>query len=202
MMRLLKTGDRIFPGNRVEDAEESSPVTLWSSDTPQSFMEWGETWSGCLRRIRQWSVPPQWSNSEWAEEMKAEGAAAALQALMDFDPTREVPLGAYVRMRIMGCAIARYRKEWAYALHQVSSGGLEEGEDTAEVASSVTVKDDLDGALSRLTVGDRRLIERLYWGEETEAEIARSLGVSQQAVNKRKKSILSYLYCLLHIEFE
>ena len=41
--------------------------------------------------------------------------------------------------------------------------------------------------------GQRTLIERLFWNEETEAQIARSLGVIQQAASKRTRTILKAL---------
>src|SRR5947207_111099 len=91
---------------------------------------WSRVWAGCRRRIRRWRVPPHWSLSQWLEEIQAEGAAAALQATYDFDPARNVPLEAYVRMRVMGRAVARYRKEWGIALRQAP------GEEVAELAAS------------------------------------------------------------------
>ncbi len=47
--------------------------------------------------------------------------------------------------------------------------------------------------LGRLVDDDRLLLVRLYWEGCSEAEIAELLGISQQAVSKRKLKILSVL---------
>jgi DNA-directed RNA polymerase specialized sigma subunit len=47
--------------------------------------------------------------------------------------------------------------------------------------------------MSRLVDDDRRLLERLFWEGSTEAEVAGMMGISQQAVSKRKLKILSEL---------
>jgi DNA-directed RNA polymerase specialized sigma subunit len=47
--------------------------------------------------------------------------------------------------------------------------------------------------LTRLPAADRRLLERLFWEECTETEIASGLGITQQAVSKRKRKILTEL---------
>src|SRR5262245_27763115 len=56
------------------------------------------------------------------EEMRAEGAAAALEAACDLEPRLNVPLDAYLRMRVPGSAIARHRREWAIALRPSPRG--------------------------------------------------------------------------------
>ena len=40
---------------------------------------------------------------------------------------------------------------------------------------------------------DRRLIEQLYWERCTECEVAERLGISHQAVSRRKRTILDWL---------
>ena len=47
--------------------------------------------------------------------------------------------------------------------------------------------------MSRLVNDDRRLLERLFWEGSTEVEVAGSMGISQQAVSKRKLKILAEL---------
>src|SRR5512135_1884601 len=145
----------------------------------------------CLRRIRRWSVPPHWSNRDWFEEMGAEATMAALQATRDFDPTRGVPWEAFLRQRVMRSALARYRREWTYAIHRVSGAALDEY-GTVEgggLPSREANFELLQEALDRLPRSDIRLIEGLFWGGETEARLAKALGISQQAVSKRKKCI-------------
>lgn len=158
---------------------------------------WGQIWSGCRRRIRSWRVPPHWTMSQWLEELEAEGRVAALQALGDFDPGRNIPLAIYIRMRVLGQAIARYRKEWSYAIHQVSVEVRDADAPACVVVPIAVQQDELDYALAKLTDADRWLIDRLFWHRETETEVAHKLGVSQQAISKRKLAILRQLRHLL-----
>lgn len=55
--------------------------------------------------------------------------------------------------------------------------------------------DDLAAAVSRFMAGltprERYLVERLYWRGETQAEVARTLGVSRMAVCKASNKILA-----------
>ena len=44
--------------------------------------------------------------------------------------------------------------------------------------------------MTGLSEADRRLIEHLFWEGWTEAKVAGRLGISQQAVSKRKRKIL------------
>ena len=155
--------------------------------------------AGCLRRIRRWRVPPRWSRRDWLEEIGAEATAAALQACRDFDPDRGVPRAAFLRRRVLAAALARYRREWSLAIRQVS---LEEfGESGPPVVDGLpsreAVAQFLQEALGRLPGTDARIIEGLFWGGKTEARLAESLGVSQQAINKRKRRIFQTLHHLI-----
>ena len=49
-----------------------------------------------LRSIHTWPAPPNWSLRDWSEELNAEVIAASWEAERDFDPTRGVPLDAFV----------------------------------------------------------------------------------------------------------
>src|SRR5438132_10222268 len=82
-----------------------------------------------LKRIRAWRVPPNWSRSDWFEELAAVATAAAWQAVYEFDPDRGVPLAGFGYCRIMSCCLARYRKEWTYALH-INASDCFEGKTT------------------------------------------------------------------------
>jgi RNA polymerase sigma factor (sigma-70 family) len=140
-----------------------------------------------------WRVPPRWSSQDWREEIRAEGAAAAVAAVRDFNPELRVPLEAYLRMRMMGQVLVRYRKEWTYALRQYSCSNEALGMPSLASDFGQMMREDLTDAISHLSERDRSLIERIYWSNETEAEIGRSLGLTQQAVNKRKQSIVRAL---------
>jgi len=153
----------------------------------------------CLKRIRRWRVPPRWSQREWLEEVEAEATVATLQAMRDFDPARGVPWSAFLGLRIMHAALSRYRREWAYAIRRISAGAMDEYE-TVENADSRLVEivaELLEEALGRLPHADIALIEGLFWEGKTEAKLAEFLGISQQAVNKRKRSIFRTLRGLI-----
>ena len=138
-------------------------------------------------------MPANWSAREWAEEMRAQGIAAALQAVDDYDASLGVPFGAFEWQRVMTSAFTRYRQEWKYAVRY----GAEPEENQSEIESdsvfAARVTDLMRCAVSRLAKTDRWVIEQLFWRGTTEANIAQRLGFSQQAVNKRKKRILHNL---------
>lgn len=191
-MRSDHAGWSSAPGlRRAGDIERPSRF----EDRGDESLEWMAIWWGCERRLRSWRVPPSWSAREWWEEMRAEAAVAALVAIRDFQPERNVPLGAYIRMRIMGGVLSRYRKEWSYGLRRHFNGqfgGLLE-EEPPEPKLSSSLREELDWALGQLGDADRRLVERLFWREETEAEVGRTLGLSQQAISKRKAQVITLL---------
>jgi hypothetical protein len=151
---------------------------------------------GCLRRIRRWRVPPRWSDRDWFEEIGAEAAAAALQASRDFDPDRGVPRAAFLRQRVLAAALARYRREWSLALRQVSLEVVgESGPPGVDgLPSREAVARLVQEALGRLPRRDAWIIEGLFWGGKTEAGLAATLGVTQQAVSKRKRAIFRTLH--------
>jgi RNA polymerase sigma factor (sigma-70 family) len=159
--------------------------------------DWEVIWLNCRRHIQRWRIPPHWNRVDWLEEMRAEGAIAALRARVDYDPSTEVPFRLYVVRRVLGQAITRYRKEWSYAR---CCGDLgidtfdEKATTDAEAAGSA---EEVRLALANLRETDRHLLERLFWNEETEAEVAQSLGISQQAVSKRKLLVLRALQRIL-----
>ena len=55
------------------------------------------------------------------------------------------------------------------------------------------IRDRLHTALMQLTKEERDFICALFFDEKTESEVAKGLGVSQQAVHKRKSRILKKL---------
>ena len=157
-----------------------------------------------LKRTRSWRVPPNWSRGDWFEELVAVGTAAAWQAVCDFDPKQGVPLAGFGYCRMITRCLARYRKEWRYALHLVTSDSCEE-ETTAfkhaGLAASSKAKvngphppnDDLRDAIGALPAEQRRLIEQLFWEERTETEVANTMNINQSTINRRKRTILKSL---------
>ena len=149
-------------------------------------------------------MPPNWSGDDWLEELAAVATAAAWQALCDFDPDRGVPLAGFGYCRIISRCLARYRKEWRYALHLAASDSREEEPtrfERPELNASFSAKlnethpsnDDLRGAIGALPAKQRRLIEQLFWAERTETEVADATGTNQSTINRCKRAILNGL---------
>jgi RNA polymerase sigma factor (sigma-70 family) len=144
--------------------------------------------------MSRWRVPPNWSPRDWSEEFKAERIAAACEAEHDFDPTRGVPLAAFVRQRVLARVLRRYRQEWSYARRcclQPESDG--DNAASADRLSSADDSESLQRCLDRLQEPHRRLIHGLFWEGKTEDEVARLLALSQPAISRRKRRILDQL---------
>lgn len=173
----------------------------WPSPSPVSGLRSDPTavWSQCRRRIRRWRVPYQWSAREWMEEVEAEASAAAVQAACDFDGTRGVPWDAFLRRRVMEAVLARYRREWSYSRRRavLPVGDLDRPDDPEATALGERDFTALLGALRQLSAEDHQIIDRLYWRGETERQLAEEFGLTQQAVNKRKQTILLALRKIL-----
>jgi RNA polymerase sigma factor (sigma-70 family) len=147
-----------------------------------------------LRQIYTWRLPPNWSRSDWREEMEAEATAAACEAQRDFDPTRGVPLAAFIHQRVLARALTRYRREWAYG-RRWKLGAENDHVDGIIMGrfSAIELSEMIRRYLDRLPVHHRRLLECVYWEGKTEAEVARLLCCSQPAINMSKRRILEHL---------
>lgn len=147
-----------------------------------------------LRRIFKWRVPPNWSIAEWRNEMRAEAACAAWQAACDYDPSLGVPFDAFAYQRVLTKTLTRYRQEWAYALRLVHEHKPEDS-DSRLLDSSISVvfNDGPRHPPAGLSTPDLWLIVQLFWRDRTEADIATEIGITQQAVNKRKRAIVMQL---------
>ena len=157
-----------------------------------------------LKRTRSWRVPPNWSRDDWLGELAAVATAAAWQALCDFDPDRGISPAGFGYCRIISRCLARYRKEWRYALHLVASDPCEKETTPSKhpglAASSAPRADgtygsnnDLRGAVGALPAEQRRLIEQSFWEERTETEVADALDTNQSTISRRKQAILNGL---------
>jgi RNA polymerase sigma factor (sigma-70 family) len=197
---LVGHGDRAAIGKQLEAKENQDQLDILS----ESDETLGSSVQSGLKRIRSWRVPPNWSRRDWLEELAAVAAAALWQALCDFEPDRGVPLAGFGYCRIISRCLARYRKEWRYALHLVASDSREEESTTFEhpeltASSAVPINgthrssDDLGGAIGALPAKQRRLIEQLFWEERTETEVANTMNINQSTVNRRKRTILKGL---------
>lgn len=154
-----------------------------------------------LRQIRIWRVPPNWSSRDWYEEMKAEAAAAGWEAQRDFDPTRGVPLEAFVHQRVWARILRRYRREQAFARRvRIAADGHELDDATtthSPDANAFETLESLQQSLRRLPKAQRRLIDELYWQGRSVGEIAATLSLSQSAISRRKRRALDQLRGLL-----
>ena len=123
--------------------------------------------------------------------MRAEAACAAWQAVGDYDPSLGVPFSAFVRQRVLADTLTRYRQEWAYALRLAQKHDPKDF-DTRTLDSTASALFDAwpSHALARLSKPDLWLIEQLFVRDRNEADIAIQIGITQQAVNKRKRMIL------------
>ena len=146
----------------------------------------------CLRRIFRWRVPPNWSISDWRNEMRAEAACAAWQAVCDYDPSLGVPFSAFAHQRVLTTTLTHYRREWAYALRSAEEQDPENSDSRLlNFTINSELSEDWPGlALARLSKPDLWLIEELFLRDRTEANIATQTGITQQAVNKRKWMLL------------
>jgi DNA-directed RNA polymerase specialized sigma24 family protein len=171
-----------------------SPMNQWLEDR---LPDWPRVWATCARRIHSWRVPPRWSPRDWWEEIDAECIASACHAIRIFDSKRGPSCASFVYHQILAGALARYRQEWNYALRygrSPSSDGHPFGTDDVEgrlVADQEEKR--LMRSMTDLPESDRQLLESLFWDERTETEVAGGLGISQQAVCKRKHRILNGL---------
>jgi RNA polymerase sigma factor (sigma-70 family) len=148
----------------------------------------------CLRRIFRWRVPANWSVCDWRNEMRAEAACAAWKALCDYDPSLGVPFHVFARSQVLISTLTRYRREWAYAFRSTQEYDSESSDrELLDFPASAVFRDWLGPALERLPKPDLWLIEQLFLRDRTEADIATQVGITQQAVSKRKRAIVKQL---------
>src|SRR5215831_15956553 len=153
-----------------------------------------------MRRISAWRTPPHWSRHDWLEEMRAQGKSATWQALCDYDSARNVPLPAFIHGRVLASVLTRYRQEWSYALRFVWPAEEERSSITEATSYPGVLHELLPHALAHLSEPERRLIQQLFCDGNTEAEIAQCLGISHQAVSKRKQAALQRIRAQLVTE--
>ena len=190
---LIKGGNE----NGCSESAASHNAPFWDH-------ELSATLQPCLKRICCWQPPPNWSAADWFHEITAHATCAVCQAERDFDPARGVPLGGFVYQRVLARAFTRYRQEWTYARRHASDSASGESDETSRFAGAGVAPEplpfchaDLHSALASLPDIDRSIIEQIFLHERTETELARRIGISQPAVNKRKRLGLMKLRELL-----
>jgi DNA-directed RNA polymerase specialized sigma24 family protein len=145
----------------------------------------------CLSRIRRWRVPANYSRKDWAEELAAVVACAAVVAQCEYDDSRGVPLDAFLYERVFAAALARYRQGWRFGyryMGEFHTAGEPPHRSTIQLAGG-----NLASVIARLPEADRHLITGLFWDDRTEAELAAQFAVTQQAISKRKSAVLKRL---------
>jgi hypothetical protein len=148
----------------------------------------------CLKRIFRWRVPPNWSISDWRTEMRAEAACAAWQAVCDYDQSLNVPFSVFARQRVLTSTLTRYRQEWTYALRSAQEYNPETSDSKLLDFTSTEVFNDWPrSALARLSKPDLWFVEQLFLRDRTEAEVAAQIGITQPAISKRKRAIVTQL---------
>lgn len=75
------------------------------------------------------------------------------------------------------------------------------GADTEQLALSNLMIEQLMGCLHLLEKSELAILIAIFWQGKTETEVSKLLGITQQAVHKRKKQVLKYLYTLLEKNF-
>lgn len=148
----------------------------------------------CLKRIFRWRVPPNWSISDWRNEMRAEAACAAWQAVCDYDPSLNVPFSIFARQRVLTSTLTRYRQEWAYAFRSAQEHDPESSDSKLLGSTTSKVFDHWqEHGLARLSKPDLWLVEQLFLRDRTEADVAAQIGITQPAISKRKRAIVMQL---------
>jgi RNA polymerase sigma factor (sigma-70 family) len=174
------------PKHRGGGSVTASPERPQRPATLEAHVDdWPVLWGECERWARRWRVPPSWSATDWLDELRSVGHSAAWFALGRFDPERGVTVRDFLRGRILAALLQHYRQEWVYAV-RFKNEGEPYNEGTTSARMSETQRQQVRDLLEHLTDSDRALLEHLFWDQASEREIAARLGVSQQAVSKRK----------------
>jgi hypothetical protein len=86
------------------------------------------------------------------------------------------------------------RQEWTYALRSAPEHDPETSDSRVLDSAASAAFDAWPGhALGGLSKSDRWLVEQLFLRDRTEADIATQVGVTQQAISKRKRAIVMQL---------
>jgi RNA polymerase sigma factor (sigma-70 family) len=165
-------------------------------------MNWVEE---CLCEVSRWKTPPNWSEKDWRDEMRAVALLAGWAAICSHDPHRRIPVSQFVKGRIKAALLQRYREEWRFA-SRCCPCNQPSGEDVSE-ADEITVEEMADVSteamfwwrvevrdlISRLEPKEHYLLERLFIDGLTEQEVANELGISQATVNRWKREVVEKL---------
>jgi DNA-directed RNA polymerase specialized sigma24 family protein len=163
-------------------------------------IDWPSLWARCWSRIRTWQSPPHWSPRQWWDEAHAQGALAACEAIRAFEASRLVPLDAFLYCRVVESVWTRYRQECHFGRRCRPDIRLPELAAPGAERPDGALLERLEAILRTLDEGELRLIRQLFWDGRFDDELARELGLTRQAVNKRKQKLLRRLGSDLMLE--
>jgi DNA-directed RNA polymerase specialized sigma24 family protein len=111
-----------------------------------------------------------------------------------------VPLDAFLYRRVVESVWTRYRQECRFGRRCWPAAGLPELAAPEAERPDGALLERLEAILQTLDEGELRLIRQLFWDGRSEDDLARELGVTRQAVNKRKQKLLRRLGSDLMLE--
>jgi hypothetical protein len=116
------------------------------------------------------------------------GRAGRLRGVRAFEASRLVPLDAFLDRRVVASVWTRYRQEYSFGCRCPPDASLPELAAPGAERPDGALFERLEAILPTLDEGELRLIRQLFWDGRSEDELAREMGVTRQAVNKRKQN--------------
>jgi RNA polymerase sigma factor (sigma-70 family) len=157
---------------------------------------WQTLYRACLQNSET-KRPPHWSTADWWDEVAVVAAEAAMQAAREYDPQRSPSLGGFVSGRMRQAVEQRHRQEeqfgrhWKALLEEVRAEAAPT--DAGTGASNEELLQALRKELAGMAPRDRELLRLHFEKGLKESAIAARLGLSQQAISKRKLQLLEQL---------
>jgi DNA-directed RNA polymerase specialized sigma24 family protein len=136
------------------------------------------------------------------DELRSVCWEAACQSAQAYDLARRVAFGAFIYQHAMSAALTHCRQEWAYCFHDGTTvGDFDTLSSNHELlvfrVSEAPVYACLNEALTSLEPLQRTLMQEIYWVGCSQAELAKTGGISQPCVGKRKQAALEALLAVL-----
>jgi RNA polymerase sigma factor (sigma-70 family) len=149
-----------------------------------------------------WVVQRQWLLSLPYEDALQAGRQGLWRAILGYDPGRGTTIGTYAYQAIMKHVWAAVKGEQRRLGKEIPLGVLvvccyQEGPDPARLGEWEEVSQSVLGLVGRLPAGQAEVIRRRYGLEggmaQTQAEIAKQFGVSQQWISQLESAALVWL---------
>lgn len=139
------------------------------------------------------------------EDALAEGYVSFVRAVRDYEAGTGVPFAAFAKARVYGdlrTLFRQQRRRWERETAAAEDGETPFWERVSDPAAerALTQLEEQAALVSLmrcLSDAERRILRLLFWEERTQAEAARLLRVSQQAVAKARKKALAKLRAAL-----